>query len=236
MRYLLGSSFFDGGKNGAAFRRQLAVIWAENVARARPQPSRVVIVSEGGSKRPNVGPLNADIVRLTGDCGHCDQLVKGERANEFSGWSASMTALAMLAYTDMADFLYWEEDCLAFGDVVGQLYRDMGDGDMVFGRKMTSAPWMPAAQSLFLVRHSFIPTFVHTYLSMGGERKPNNLGEHKFVFIESRFGSRRIRRLSFGVDRERPLPWDAPVWYAQQWTSAELEEAARRKLINGCPF
>lgn len=231
MRFLIGSSYFDQGKNGPDFRREFAAIWAENVGKAMPRPSRVVVISEGGSRRPSVG-WGTDVVRLTGDCGHCDQLVKGERDNEFSGWSASMCALAMLAYTDMADFVYFEEDCLAFGDWVGQLYRDLGDGDLAFGAKMRGAPWMPAAQSLFIVRHRFIPMFVSTYLGLGGERDASNLGEHKFVKLEQRFGPKRVRRLTFGVDRERPIPWGAKVFYAQQWTAAELAEARRQGLIS----
>jgi hypothetical protein len=27
------------------------------------------------------------------------------------------------------------------------------------------------------------------------------------------------------------LPWDAEVWYAQQWTQEELDEAKNRGLI-----
>jgi hypothetical protein len=230
MRYLLGSSFFDGGKQGPEFRRAFVPIWHANVAKFTPQPSRVVVISEGGSQRPNFG-WGTDVVRLTGNCGHCEQLVKGERENEFSGWSATMTALAMIAYADMANFAYLEEDCLCFGDCIGQAYRDMGDGDMVFGRKMTSPPWQPCSQAFFIVRHKFIPTFVSTYLGMGGERSRTNLGEAKFCAIEQKFGPRRIRRLSFPCDRERPIPWEAPVWFCQQWTPAELDEARRRILL-----
>ena len=38
-------------------------------------------------------------------------------------------------------------------------------------------------------------------------------------------------RLSFGGDRMRPLPWDTEVWYAQQWTQNELDEAKSRGLL-----
>lgn len=229
MRYLIGSSYFDGGKGGTDFRRRFVRIWSANIAKVRPAPSRIVVISEGDSFRPWVD--GQDVVQLTGDCGHCEQLIEGKRPNEFSGWSAGMAALAMIAYTDMADFVYVEEDCLPLGDWLGQAYRDMGEGDMVFGRKMTSPPWQVCAQSLFIVRHAFIPQFVSAYLGMGGERDRTNLGEHKFLKIEQRFGTKRIRRLSFGVDRERPIPWDAPTFYFQQPTPAELEEAKRRGLI-----
>lgn len=230
MRWMCGSSFFDGGKNGPEFRREFARIWSANVAEANPPPTRVVVISEGGSQRPDCG-IDTDVVKLTGDCGHCEQLVKGERDNEFSGWSASVCALAMLAYSDMANLIFVEEDCLCFGDWVGQLHRDMGDGDMAFGAKMKGPPWMPCSQSLFIVRHSFLPTFVSTYLSYGGERDRNNLGETKFVRLEKQFGSKRIRRHSLPCDRERPISWDAPAWHCQQWTPHELNEARARNLI-----
>ena len=85
------------------------------------------------------------------------------------GWSASVLALAMVAYNDEADFLYTEADCLAFGPWVAQMYTDLGDGDIVFGGPMKSEPWMPRAQSLFLVRHKAIPLFVAKYLTMGND-------------------------------------------------------------------
>jgi hypothetical protein len=228
-RFLIGSSFFDSGKNGTTFRRDFAHIWQMNKLSWSPAPTRIVIISEGNSDRPQYA--GTDIVRLSGNLGHCDDLVYRRKPHEFSSWSASMCALAMIAYDDEADLIYAEEDMLGFGDIVGQIYRDVGSASMAFGAKMKSAPWMPAAQSLFIVKHAFIPTFVSSYLAMGGERDPHNLGEAKFVKLEQKFGPHRIKRLSFGCDRERPIPWDAGTFYFQQATAAELDEARRRKLI-----
>ena len=142
-----------------------------------------------------------------------------------------MLAGAMLAYTDESDFIYVEEDCLAFGPWVDRLYEDMGEAVMAFGLKHQSPPWMPCSQSLFIVRHSFIPTFVSTYLRMGRDGDVRTLGEQKFVIMEQQYGPTLIRRMSFGVDRERPIPWGAEVFYFQQPTKAELEEAATLGLI-----
>lgn len=234
MRWLLGSSFYDRGKGGPSLRREFAAIWAENNARADVKPTRTVVISEGGSKMPNVG-WATDVVRLTGDLGHCHDLIEGRKPHEFSGWSATMLAAALMAYTDEADFIYKESDCLAFGPWVKQIYDDLGTGDIVFGGKMTSPPWMPCAQSLFLVRHKAIPMFVRTYLALGGDNNRTNLGEHKFVKLASTFPM-KVRHLSFGVDRERPIPWNAPVFYFQQPTIAEIDEARTRGLItcNSC--
>jgi hypothetical protein len=93
---------------------------------------------------------------------------------------------------------------------------------------MTAAPWMNCAQSLFMVKHHFIPAFVSVYLSLGPDR--SHLGEDKFIHVE-RCYPKLTRKLSFGVDRMRPIPWDDEVFYFQQPTPNELDEAYRRKLI-----
>lgn len=229
MRYLLGSSFYERGKGGATARQLFSVLWRHNNLQVTPQPTRTVVICEGSSKLGFHHP-DVDVINLSGDLGHCGHLLSGEKPHEFSSWSASMCALAMIAYDDEADFIYKESDCLAFGPWVQQMYADMGDGDLVFGPRMKTAPWMPCAQSLFLVRHRFMPQFVAEYLSLGGDRDIQNLGEHKMRKIADNYGPSKCRHLSFGVDRERPIPWDAPVFYVQQMTPEELIELRNRGL------
>lgn len=232
MKLLIGSSYFAGGKGGVEFRERLAVLWSKQIAKCDIKPSRTVIICEASSLFPKEAEFDGlDLIRLTGDCGHCGALLNGSKKNEFSGWSASMLACAMTAYCDEADFLYVEQDALCFGPWVQRMYDDMGDACMVFGPKHTSEPWMPCSQSVFLVRNSFIPTFVRTYLGLGRDGDVRFLGEQKFVRIEEQFGPSLIRKLSFGVDRCRPIPWDQPVFYAQQWTQEEIDEAIRRGLL-----
>lgn len=226
-RFLLGSSYFHGGH---ANREAFARIWNWNNQRLDMMPSRTVIVAEAGSIPP-IRSAEADVIHLSGDLGHIGSHLNGSVNYEFTGWSASMCALAMLAYTDCSDFIYKEEDCLAFGPWVERMYADMGDRDFVFGHAMRSAPHQLCSQSLFLVRHRFIPTMVSEYLALGKDGHVNNTGENKFYKIEQKYGSRRVARLTFGVDRERPIHWEAPVFYAQQWSDAELDEAKRRGLI-----
>lgn len=233
MRFLLGTSFFDGGKPE---RQDTARLWVENIARMDVKPTKIVAIGEGGARVPSFW---GDVVRLTGDLGHIHQhLDNGPKSHHaFTGWSASVLALAMLAYIDEADFVYRESDCLAFGPWVTRLYRDCGDKSWVFGPKMTAAPWMACAQSLFMVRHRAIPDFVRMFLSNGPENSRHMIGETRFVkMAQFRYPSEFTPELpaaylSFGVDRMRPIPWDAPVFYFQQPTPAELEEAKRRNLI-----
>lgn len=234
MKYLLGTGFVDGPG-----RREFAEIWRENIMEyCSPDPQRVVVLGVGIQSRPiELIGFAVDWISLPGNLGHIGDLIAGRKDRAFCGWSASVMALAMIAYNDESDFIYREQDCLCFGPWVEQLYADLGDGDMAFGKKMETPPFMECAQSLFIVRHRFIPKFVATYLAMGDERrkdrdgKEDNLPERKFVRIEEKFGTDRIKRLSFGVDRERPLPFDDPVWYCQQLNDGEILELKNRELI-----
>jgi hypothetical protein len=71
---------------------------------------------------------------------------------------------------------------------------------------------------------------VKMYLGMGQDGDPNNLPEHKFSRMRDENPS-YIKSLSFGYDRERPIDFNAPVWYAQKFSKHEIEELMRRKMI-----
>ena len=224
MNYLLGTGYY--GHPGSEVTR---LRWCENVKRyAQPQPNRITTLCVGGLICPN--GAHGECIDLDGNPGHVGQLLSGEKPHDFCGWSASVLALAMIAYCNETDFVYLEEDALAFGPWVQKLYEELGDGDFAFGHTMTSPPYMACSQSLFIVRHRFIPQFVATYIQLGKDGDPENLPETKFLRIEEKFPA-KCRRLSFTVDRERPLPYDAPVWSAQKFTQDELAELRNRGLI-----
>lgn len=232
MRFLLGTSYFSGGKGGSEFREELLRLWVASVLRLDVKPERVVVVCENDSLPVReVDAAGFETLGLPGDLGHVGQHLNGSKRHEFTGWSSSMLLLAMAAYTAECDFVYSESDNLVFGPIIKRTYEDLGTACMVFGRKMTSPPWMPCAQAWFLIRHAFIPTFVSTYLRLGRDGDVRFLGEQKFIRLEERFGGSLVRRLSFGTDRERPIPWDDEVFYFQQPTPEEIAEGrARGKL------
>ncbi len=159
--------------------------------------------------------------------GHVGDLMSQNKEG-LCGWSASVCALAMIAYNCGKDLIYKEADCLWFGPVVERMYQDCGDRGMVFGAKMNSHPYMPCSQSTFLIKNNFILDFLRGYLFMPNDK--DMMPEEKFARLEGASPD-RYGRLSFGVDRMRPLPWDAEVWYAQQWSQEELDEAKSRGLL-----
>jgi hypothetical protein len=233
MKYTLCSGFYKDPF--------FACIWKNNVSKyANPSPENLVVIEVGGRHAANHltnQECAGSFITLSGNLGHIGALLDGSKDRDFCGWSAAVCALAMIAYTNETDLLYIESDCLAFGPWVEQIYKDMGDGDFVFGHKQESEPFMECSQSLFLVRHRFIPTFVSEYLALGDERHKDELGLHdnlperKFVKIEQKFGDKRVKRLSFGCDRTRPLPVDAPVFYAQKFSTEELAMLKEKGLL-----
>jgi hypothetical protein len=223
MRYLIGTSFFLN----TDFKLKVHDFWYKNIRPKVKKREEILAIYEGGFFPDRYVNPDGEVL-LNGDLGHIGAHLNGSKPFHLTGWSASVCALAMLAYIDESDFIYVESDCFPFGPWIDRLYKDAEGAEFVFGPKMTSAPWMSCAQSLFLVKHSFIPAFVSVYLSLPADR--DMLGEDKFVHIEARY-PQLTKRLSFGVDRMRPIPWNDEVFYFQQPTQQELDEAIRRGLL-----
>lgn len=228
-RALIGTGLYDQSKVSSFFGT-----WVNNTDKYMPSGEAHLITRIACLSNNDTMPLaewgRVQMIQIPGNLGHVGDLLNGSKKYEFCGWSSAVLALAMIAYCDESDFIYKEQDCLAFGPWVEQLYADMGDGNMVFGGQMKSSPWMPTAQSLFLVRHSFIPHFIWRYLNQGTDNDVNNLPEHKFAKMLAN-EPHHFRKLSFGVDRERPIPWEDKVFYVQKLCNQELIGLRNRGLL-----
>ncbi len=200
---------------------EFARIWYRNQREHCPYQKRIAVISTGRAFPAAAEEIN---VFYGKNLGHV-----GDGPEGLCGWSASFLALCLLAYNYNEDLVYREQDLLAFGPWLETAYHDLGDGDIIFGPSHQSAPWMPCSQSLVIIRHRFLLGFVRRYLSLGNDAL-DCLPEQKFCILRAQ-EPEVFRFLSFGIDRTRPLTWDAPVWYAQQWTGAELDEAKQRGKI-----
>jgi hypothetical protein len=198
-------------------------IWWENVMRYT-NPERVIVLGSGSSVVPDGG---GHWIVLSGDLGHCGQVLSVEKPYHFCGGTSSVLALLMLAYCNETDALFKEQDLLAFGPYVEKMYEEIGDHGCIFG----NCRQMGTTQSLMLVRHWFIPELVRMYLGTGQEKHPQNVGESKFRRLEEEFPE-KFCRYSFGVDRDRPIPYDDPIFFCQKMTNEELRELAKRGLID----
>lgn len=225
MRYLLGSGFHGNKGDG---RREFSEIWGSNILKhAKPLPCNINVICTGTDE-----PILADglCTYLSGDLGHFMDLVNGKKPYAFNSWMAAALTLAMLAYCNTSDFIYLEQDALAFGPWVKKIYADLGDAGIVFGRKHLSEPWMPCSQSLFLVRHGYIPEFVRLILGEGPQNIDGNLGEHIFIRLSERYPD-KWKQFDWGYDRERPIGYDDEVFYAQQLKPVEIDALKAKGLL-----
>lgn len=223
MNPLIITGYHETGEKDVDF----AWIWHRNTtANYRGQ---IYVVETKSSRFP---PFD-DIIHIPTNynLGHIGDLLNGTSRHVFCGWSASMLAGAMIAYNCGKDMVYKESDCLAFGPWMQTMYNELGSAGLIFGRKHQSEPWMPCSQSLFLVRHSYIPTFVSRYLALGTDNDVNNLPETKFQRLEEADWD-NVKRLSFGYDRERPVNFRDPVFYLQKITTSEMQELIKRGLVS----
>lgn len=216
MKYTIGSGYYDSHRELPGFPS----VWLSCLSKANPKPSSVIVLGVGGANNPYGDRVQ--FVSLDGNLGYIGSLLSGLKQNSFCGWSAGMLALAMIAYNNETDFIYVEQDCLVFGDWVNALYDALGSKlGVVFG----SNNLMECAQSLFLVRHSFIPQFVADYICQGPERCESNIPEAKFARLE-RLKPSDWGRFAFGYDRTRPFNKNDSAFYIQQVTQDDINNLA----------
>lgn len=222
-RYMIVSGFHSEPGRGLEWFHHL---WWHNLMKhARPAPQRVLIIADSNC---SVSGGNGDWIIFSGDLGHGGDLLKGRKHNYLPGCPAVWMAGAMLAYINECDFIYLEQDCLAFGPWVERLYSEVTPGRFVcYGRTGSH----PASTCLFLVRHSYIPLFVRDYIDEGQEDRPERIAEHKFARLAER-SPEYYRQFSFRTDNDRPIyPQDA-VFACQKLTPDELRLLERHGLVS----
>jgi len=238
MSYVIGTGFCESSRYDAV---AFFSYWLTHI-KAYTNPDHIFVLDQVdrtlagvsvadtivGYKRSKIhyGAMNMSIVP-SGNLGHVHQLIKAEQPfknHQLCGWSASVLALAMLAYNAERDFVYVEQDCLLVGRIVDAIIREADEKkkDMLFG----SCKIMNAAQSLFFIRHKFIPRFVMEYLMGPADTDPHCRPEKKFCYLE-RSCAANVGRFSFGIDRDRPIPWGTELFYVQHLTTEELEQGIK---------
>ena len=226
-RYIVGTGWFHGKQTPESERYKQAMRWLDNVRR-HCSPERIVVVAQGGTR---FEPGFCEVVHLSGDLGsHVHLCHTRQKNNEFSGWFGAVFALAMLAYNNESDLVFQEQDCLVFGDCVGRMYREIGEGGIIFGRAHRGPPHQPCSQALFLLKYNFIREFVCKVFGSAPMRSLADLGESKFIQQMERNPS-MWKQFDFGYDRERPFDIKDKEFYVQQVTPQEIEFLTNSGMI-----
>ena len=222
---LIGSGFY-ANPTTAQKANAFSVAWLVAVGTKRD----IVIVDNADEACSNLDLIpmpNVRVIKIHNNLGHVGSHL-GKHRPHMLGWSMSWILPALVAYSEQRDFIYVESDCLVFGDWESSIINEAKEHNFkaVFGKGVANIA--PCEQSLFWIEWDFITEFVNRYLSFP-EGDGLMLPEAKFAMMAK--GDLRISTFSLGVGRDRPLPYDAPSWYAQHITDAEMQELKNRKLI-----
>lgn len=162
---------------------------------------------------------NTEIIGRYENLGHVDDYVYGRRFGKWCGWTAAIVLGMSHAYACNKDFIYKEQDCLAFGPYIATMYRECEGYDIVYG----SCQVMGAAQSLFIVKRNAIPNIISC---LAQHDDGHILPEMKFAMLAV-----KQRRLSFGYDRDRPFNPQDSVFYIQQVSVSDMEQLKNHNLV-----
>lgn len=238
MSYIIGTGYFNGNERKEELE-WFAKLWLQNTLTWIDRlPERIVCVSVGRSNPPYrrlVKELETDIqfdvIDLPGNPGHVHQLIGKllpAKPYDYGGVTGTFITLAGIAFLNECDLVYKEQDCLAFGQWVFQLYEELGPTKwgMMFGKTKAVC----SAQSIFIVKHWFLLDFIRCLITYGSEREPANLPEEKFSAMMREYPE-TVKQFSFGYDRDRPFNVKDPVFYFQKATPDELLAVEAAGLI-----
>lgn len=231
-RYIIGTGY-STHTLGVAGSERFYSMWLSNTLRfAKPQDIYLVVPmsefwvqTEGEPGFYPGGPVH--VIRTQANLGHNHDLPPNR---VLGGWSMGFLLGAMMAMHagDDVDFIYKEQDCLAFGPWVDRLYEDLGEADFVAGKVNTNNHAVGLrGQSLVLLRAEAIRKFIALYMSVDAPERGFNT-EQKMDYVARYLP---MAETSMGYDRTRPIKFDDDAFYAQQWTESELAELNKRGLV-----
>lgn len=215
MNVLIGTGFYATEENDSEKVKFLRY-WFENTERVT---DNIVVVDNSDDEIPGSieSSGRARVIRCRRNVGHaCGGKLLLEKV---SGWSLSWIMTALVAYADGCDFVYKEQDCLAFGNWLPRIAQ----GGFAFGRNW----FLPCEQSLFWIRHDHIMPVIIDYLNME-ESDATVLPEAKFAKLIGNGLDVQFHDLPGG--RDRPLPTGGD-FYAQRLTAEELQAISNAGLL-----
>lgn len=227
-QYVIGSGYHSRNNQTGDALAWFFQLWMDNTLKYS-KPFVTYVLATGDGRVPDLGRFKPETLIWTdilGDLGHCGDLLHNRKPYHFAGGPICVLTLAMLAYMNESDFIFKEQDVLAFGNWVDVMYQEIGSSGCIFGSQRGQL----CANSLFLVKHGAIPEFVRLYLGTPRENRQDQVAEAKFARLQQEHPD-FFCRYSFGVDRERPFNVKAKTWYAQKFTPDELRSIEAAGLI-----
>jgi hypothetical protein len=191
-------------------------LWYANT-RKYYEDAEVVIL---GPDSPDIANKhNIKVLETYDNLGHVGDYIHNRKHGRWCGWTSAVVFGMMHAYVKNVDFIYKEQDCLAFGNYIQRMYNDCEGFDIAYG----SCRVMGVAQSLFLVKRNAIPDIISSLA----------YDEDKVVLPEIKFARLPVKqtRLSFGYDRDRPWNPTDSEFYIQQISTQDFTQLEAHNLV-----
>jgi len=219
MAYGITTGYYDTVGSEAFFK-----LWMANTLKYA-KPAEIVVVNAAGRCLQQLGGV---WINTKHNYGHAKHLVAGEK---YGGWWLGFMLGAMICYCHQHDFIYKEQDCLAFGSWVKHLFvTAQQTGAPVIVGRFTQHPYS-VEQSLVLIKRYAILDFISEYLMLPeSESTGPGRPELKFLSIMKK-RPKLVAFMEMGCGRDRPIPYDQRRFYAQHLKKAELDELTARGLI-----
>ncbi len=237
-KYVIVTGYYED--EDREYHRNLFKLWWKNtIFHTKHNPPEQIYVLDAGSEMPWEDKKGCWI-DMPYNLGHvCDTMAIGKKKfmHPICGWSTSTLLGAMLAYNSNTDLIYKEQDCLAFGHWVEEMYKSLGQNNikLITGGLDPNLPFR-VEQSLFGITNDFLLKFITDYMNI---KEPDweTIPEHKWDYLINTAWKDNFEWLKFGYGRARPVDYDKKVFYLQhaphdrRLREEEFNQLNKRKLI-----
>jgi len=228
--YIVTTGYYSPPDN--KFIEDFFHIWYDNIIKYS-SPKRIIVVN-AGCKRPE----GAKGEWLDGyNFGYVPVMDKERNCPKFCGWSIGFMVGMMIAFHNNCDFIYREQDTLAFGKYIDAIYNMVNKK----GKKILVGEDCAHAYKIdngfTFLKHDIILDFLKEWLTI--DRKDAGPGrlrpEQKFTTVFKKF-TKVQGFLPFGYGTfNRPINYEDETFYFhpnnKKALAICLEEVRKRKLV-----
>ena len=206
-------------KYGGLTSQDFFNLWYENTRKHIPENIPIHIL---GPHKPNLeNKKNIKSLLEYNNLGHFGDLLNKKKNDFLIGYTASAVYGMIDAYVRGKDFLYKEQDCLAFGDYVEEIYKIINNNKQ-YGILVGPSKQQACSTAIHFVKRDNIPYAINKICSIPDI---SCITEKKYSEIPN------LGKLTFGYDRDRPFNAKDKIFYIQQVKIEELETLKKENLI-----
>lgn len=218
-KYMIGTGYYESSQRDSDFYKKY---WLPNTLKYS-SPEKIIIVSAAS---PNLKKLDIEQwIDLTINPGHTDHMRRTGDMSLLGGWTIGFILGAMYAYSCGCDFIYKEQDCLAFGNWVEEARRELSAKNvkMLMGRIPEYQQAEGTEVCLVYIERDFIPEFISRLM---GINKSDRDYFCEYKFLEIMRSTSAIGYFDFGYGGARPFNDSDSVFFIQKprWWYIERRE------------